>query len=440
MMMTSKTSNFFLVIEGLDGSGKTEIVQRLVQVLQETLNDRVKLTFEPHDPSCAGLFIRQVLKKKIEVSLSTLALAFAANRADHCNREIEPFITEGENRIIVCDRYYLSSLVYQSSSEITFEEVMNLNIRARKPDLIIYFDAAPRTCYERMRRRPEDKELFEKSLTIVKKKYKQAIEFLRARGETIVEVDADGSILEVLNNVLGVLSSEYGPSWLQVQYPLSLASLPEVFSLNGERSTTLANVAQRVFNAWNPGGIMHRELLIDAVATLQNVITTELSHATFNELGSLFLDYINLIGYQIVDKLPWTNLDAFELEVELPLGIKQRGTALLLGGTQRYDTVTQKILMAQLSDFMLILDPRPARLVHSYQRDMVVAKSGMSPSPSTRIIGRDEIAQCIMAFVLAIYEDEYLLSLGEQRTGIHEIVKEMELHDYWQYAISAIAL
>lgn len=84
---------FFIVIEGIDGAGKSSIAPQLVEVLQKSFGNNVKLTFEPHDPSCAGVFIRQVLMKKISnVPLSTLALAFATNRADHCDREIIPFL------------------------------------------------------------------------------------------------------------------------------------------------------------------------------------------------------------------------------------------------------------------------------------------------------------------------------------------------------------
>jgi dTMP kinase len=163
--MVRTNDSFFLVIEGLDGSGKTEISRRLVQVLQSTHKDQVKLTFEPHDPSCSGLFIRQVLMNRLKgVSPRTLALAFATNRADHCDREIDKYLKPGDKRIVLCDRYYLSSLVYQSTAELTLNDVMALNAGARQPDLTIFLDASDRTCYERMRRRPEDKQLFEKNL------------------------------------------------------------------------------------------------------------------------------------------------------------------------------------------------------------------------------------------------------------------------------------
>jgi len=135
---------FFLVIEGLDGSGKTEISRRLVEILESAhpQPDSVKLTFEPHDPSCAGLFIRQVLAKKRNYDPRTLALAFAANRADHLARDIIPFLEKDTNHIVICDRYYLSSLVYQTTDEIPINEVMAFNSGAIQPNLIIFLNAS----------------------------------------------------------------------------------------------------------------------------------------------------------------------------------------------------------------------------------------------------------------------------------------------------------
>lgn len=214
--MSEATNNFFLVIEGLDGSGKTEISRMLKRTLQETHGKDVELTFEPHDPSAAGQFIRQVLAKRITTKDRTLALAFALNRADHNDRVINPFLDAGQQRILICDRYYLSSLVYQSTPAITMEQVMMLNEGTRQPDLIIFLNASAETCYARMSKRPQDRELFERNLETTRQKYLNAIDFLRARGETIAEVNADGDRQTVFNALLNALA-QHGPSWLRVQ-------------------------------------------------------------------------------------------------------------------------------------------------------------------------------------------------------------------------------
>lgn len=209
--------SFFLVIEGLDGSGKSEISRRLTELLRATLDDRVMLTFEPHDPSAAGLYIRRVLRKKIIVSPHTLALAFALNRSDHNERVIGPFLEQNSGpRLVLCDRYVLSSLVYNTSPDLPMQAVWELNSGARRPDLTLFLDASAEICYARMGSRGGNRELFESNLAESRAHYFEAIEFLRQRGEQVVVVDANPDLLIVINSIIDVLKS-IGPRWLTLQ-------------------------------------------------------------------------------------------------------------------------------------------------------------------------------------------------------------------------------
>ncbi len=142
-------SHFFLVFEGLDGSGKSAICTRLAAHLAARCGtERVLHSFEPHDPSAAGGFIRDALAKRIATSTRTLALAFALNRMDHNERVITPFLQSGDERIVLCDRYILSSLVYQgmAGADLSIEAVAALNVGVRMPDLTLFLDATPEVC------------------------------------------------------------------------------------------------------------------------------------------------------------------------------------------------------------------------------------------------------------------------------------------------------
>lgn len=210
----SDRHNFFLVIEGLDGSGKSEISRRLAELMRATLDDRVMLTFEPHDPSAAGLYIRRVLRKKILVSSHTLALAFALNRADHNERVIGPFLEQNSGpRLVMCDRYVLSSLVYNTSHDLPMQAVWDLNSGARRPDLTLFLDASAEICYARMGSRGGNRELFESNLAESRAHYFDAIGFLRQHGEQVVVVDANPDLLTVINSIIDVLKAT-GPRWL----------------------------------------------------------------------------------------------------------------------------------------------------------------------------------------------------------------------------------
>lgn len=215
-MMSPASGSFFLVIEGLDGAGKTEVTRRLADVLREKMDERVLLTYEPHDPSAAGDYIRQVLAKQFTVSARTLALAYALNRADHNERVLTPFLDGADGRVVVCDRYYLSSLVYNSSPELPMDKVMEINGGARRPDLTLFLDASEKTCYRRMGARGGNRELFDDKLAEMRRRYAEGIAFLLARGETIITINADPGIDEVLNNVIAVLNA-HSPAWLKLE-------------------------------------------------------------------------------------------------------------------------------------------------------------------------------------------------------------------------------
>ena len=232
----------FIVIEGLDGSGKSTAGKYLSAVLENRYGKRVKLTFEPHDASAGGLYIRQVLMKKInDFHPRVLPLAFAANRLDHCAREISPWLEASSDHVILCDRYYLSSLVYQSSDDFPMEAVYALNEKAMRPDLILFLNVSDEICYQRMSVRNEARELFEKNLSETRAKYDAAIDFLREKEEHIIEVDASGTVQEVVNHMLQAINLYFGTeSELNIEF-----STPKAENTESEESITLEKLRKK---------------------------------------------------------------------------------------------------------------------------------------------------------------------------------------------------
>ncbi|MDZ7879253.1 MAG: dTMP kinase [Saprospiraceae bacterium] len=196
----SEKKSLFVVIEGLDGSGKSTASRHLVDVLNRVQVGQVKQSYEPHDPSCGGLLIRDILTKKhTHFTPKLLPLAFATNRLDHGDQVIRPWLEAQNGNILICDRYYLSSLVYQSSPDFPFEKVMTLNEFALKPDIIFFINVDTEVCYARMANRNQAPELFEDRLDESRKKYIDAIGFLRkTRNENIIEIDGNGSVETVV--------------------------------------------------------------------------------------------------------------------------------------------------------------------------------------------------------------------------------------------------
>ena len=133
--------SFFLVLDGIDGSGTTTHSKMLVSYL-EMLGLKVYLTQEPSKNEI-GLLLRQYLKNN-EIPPSTDALLFAADRDLHYKKEIKPKLDQGF--IVVSDRYIESSIIYQSvqSDEISIDWIKQINKFARLPDLTIILDIDPK--------------------------------------------------------------------------------------------------------------------------------------------------------------------------------------------------------------------------------------------------------------------------------------------------------
>jgi len=213
--------SFFVVIEGIDGAGKTSIARALKNILRQTLGENVLLTEEPHNASLMGAEIRSALRRERKLRPVELAQAFALNRSNHLKTCIEPHL-QGDKRIVICDRYLLSSLVYQTRDDITMEDVYQINRWARVPDLTILLQVSAHIAYQRMDERSKNaRELFENDLPTRLKKYCAGVELLRAKGQHIIAVEGDGELPEVINKVLGALQ-EGAPPWLRLQPPLLL--------------------------------------------------------------------------------------------------------------------------------------------------------------------------------------------------------------------------
>lgn len=200
----------FIVLEGIDGAGTTTHVKRLAKSLS-LRGLPVHTTREPSDGPI-GVLTRQALTGRLVVpgfsgprppGWKTMALLFAADRADHVESEIEPNLRDGVT--VLSDRYYHSSIAYQSTTspegegkrEQAARWVRELNRWARKPDLTIILDVPAEVAAKRRASRGGSTELYEEN-----ELQRELAGFYREidrhfPGEAIVHVDADAPEDEV---------------------------------------------------------------------------------------------------------------------------------------------------------------------------------------------------------------------------------------------------
>jgi len=146
-----------VVLEGIDGAGTTTQTARLAQTLRKRGRD-VHTTREPSDGPI-GKLIREILGGRHQpVDATTMALLFAADRADHVQREVEPALARGA--VVVSDRWYHSSLAYQGAGEAR-DWIRTLNARARRPDLTILLEVPAEVGAERRAAASRPDELYD---------------------------------------------------------------------------------------------------------------------------------------------------------------------------------------------------------------------------------------------------------------------------------------
>lgn len=140
----------FVVIEGVDGAGKSSHIPTVVNALKEAGFDVVQ-TNEPGGTKL-GFELREKILLDPMTSETEVLLAFAS-RAENIHQIINPALQQG--KAVVCDRFTDSTFAYQvAGGGVDHELVSQLEDRIVKgknalPDLVLLFDLP---CHESLRR------------------------------------------------------------------------------------------------------------------------------------------------------------------------------------------------------------------------------------------------------------------------------------------------
>ncbi len=201
----------FIVLEGIDGSGKSTQAVLLAQRLAAA-GVRCNATREPTD-GAVGALIRQVLTGALTLDARTLATLFAADRLDHLLGADGLLQQLDGGATVVCDRYYFSSYAYHSV-DVPLDWVLALNAQAAallKPTCTLFIDVDPATAMRRIAAGRAQTELFEthERLQAVRGRYLDVFETL-AHSERVLIVDGNGTPDAVADAVWAVVAPLVG--------------------------------------------------------------------------------------------------------------------------------------------------------------------------------------------------------------------------------------
>ena len=196
----------FITLDGPDGSGKSTMIGLIGQYLKERAIEHV-ITREPGGTTI-GEKIRGIIidRENINMGPETEALLFAASRAQHVHEKILPSVMEG--KVVVCDRFLLSSLAYQGVGRgLGIEEVKAVNefgLRGITPDLILFFHVDPEVTLLRKTKEGGDR-LEEEGGAFHREVYEGYMNLLNMYPDNIVVIDAEKSVEEVYTQTISAL-------------------------------------------------------------------------------------------------------------------------------------------------------------------------------------------------------------------------------------------
>ena len=155
----------FIVLEGIDGCGKTTQINKLSKWLPKSgLINKNKTLIKTREPggSILGREIRDMIlnnNKSNSPSILTELLLYSADRAEHISKVILPALEDGN--WIISDRFSGSTLAYQGyGREIGIDIIKKLeNIVCQniKPDLTIFLEISPEESILRRKNKVADR-------------------------------------------------------------------------------------------------------------------------------------------------------------------------------------------------------------------------------------------------------------------------------------------
>ncbi len=145
--MSRKYSGLFVVVEGIDGTGKSTLVSNIYRALRKKGIDTM-LTFEPTHGEWGMKLRRSFMDSKRAEAEEELSM-FMKDRKEHLRDVIIPALQNG--RVVLCDRYYFSTIAYQGARGLDPEKIQEENEEfALRPDICFILELNPEKAVRRI--------------------------------------------------------------------------------------------------------------------------------------------------------------------------------------------------------------------------------------------------------------------------------------------------
>jgi dTMP kinase len=205
----------YVAVEGIDGSGKTTQVDKLVAHF-ESQGKKVIKTREPRkDEGLIGKLIQQILLGKTKVPSVAFQYLFSADREMHHKELILPALEEG--KVVISDRCFWSAIPYgildkeEEASRSTVDRymvaqsILSMYHQFTIPDFTFYLDLPLDLAMERIEKSDSQEEIYEDEKKLEKVIYGYQW-LLKEFPQELTVIDARKSVEEVTNEILGKIT------------------------------------------------------------------------------------------------------------------------------------------------------------------------------------------------------------------------------------------
>lgn len=200
-MQTPFPGGLFIVIDGIDGAGKTTQCALLAQYFGE----RGVLCALSKEPT--GVHWGKKLRESAaagRLSLEDELDYFVKDRRDHITRTIQPVLDAGG--VVILDRYYYSTAAYQGSRGADIAEILRVHHEfAPEPDVALIMDIAAARGLERVRARGDEPNSFEDQGAL--DQARAIFRELASTNDNLVLIDSSQSVADLRKAVLARVAS-----------------------------------------------------------------------------------------------------------------------------------------------------------------------------------------------------------------------------------------
>ena len=195
----------FISVEGIEGCGKSTLVNGLSQYLQEKKIEYI-ITKEPGSTTIGKILRSILLDKKQKIDPLTELTMMFSDRLDHLDKVIKPSLEKG--KIVITDRYIDSTYAYQGAGRGISKTLIDNLVRKTEimlPDRTILLDLDPEVGLKRASLRNELDRFESENIEFHKRLRRSFLDAADANPDRFLTVDAEQEPDNILQSVINQL-------------------------------------------------------------------------------------------------------------------------------------------------------------------------------------------------------------------------------------------